>query len=438
MLPAPDAFAAMSSTPDISAIAEQAEQLARGGRPDMAARLFEQVLARDPAHARALSWFAMQAYGRGELDRALELIGQASRGEPKLALVEANRALVLQARGDLEGALGALLSALERDPDFVPARLDAGLLLDRMGRGREAVEHLRMAVGRLPPPAAQPPELRARSEAAQRILAREQQAFEQFVEQRLAQHGAGGDGLPARFAECLDIFLQRRRPQLPKPGAMFFPELPPIAFFPPALFDWVQRVQAATDEIRAELEGVLAAEQEFIPYVQKGEDASAPGSVWARLNHRRDWGAYFLFNQGERVGRHCEACPRTAALLESLPLVRIPGRGPTAFFSRLKPGTHIPAHHGATNTRSIVHLPLVVPPDCGLRVGNHVHAWQPGKVVVFDDTIEHEAWNRSDRERVVLIFDVWNPFLDARERALVAELTAAAAEYHPGRLHDTD
>lgn len=427
----------MSSTPEISAIAEQADQFARGGRPDLASRLYEQVLARMPDHSRALSWFAMQALARGELDRALALAEQACRGEPRLALAEANRAQVLQARGDQQGAVQALLAALERDPEFVPARLDAGLLLDRLGRGREAAEHLRVALSRLPPPASQPPELRARSEAAQRILAREQQAFQQFVEQRVASQAAGS-GLPPRFRECLDIFLERARPQLPRPGATFFPELPPLAFFPNTLFDWVERVEAATDTIRAELEAVLAAEQEFIPYVQKGEAGSAPGSVWSRLNHRRDWGAYFLFNQGERVARHCEACPQTAALLDSLPLVRIPGRGPTAFFSRLKPGTHIPPHHGATNTRSIVHLPLIVPPDCAIRVGNHVHAWQPGRVVVFDDTMEHEAWNRSDRERVVLIFDVWNPFMDARERELVAALTAAAAEYFPGRLHDTD
>jgi len=425
----------MSSLPDVSALADQAEQHARAGRPELAARLYQQVLSRAPDHARALSWFAMQAYGRGDLDRALELIEQACRGQPKLALAEANRALLLQARGDLEGAVAALLAALERDPEFVPARLDAGLLLDRLGRGREAASHLGMAMPKLPPLEMQPPELRARTEAAQCILAREEAAFEGFVAERLA---AMGDAVSPRFAECRDIFLKRARPKQPKPGAMYFPELPPLAFFPTTLFDWVERVEAATDTIRAELEAVLAAEQEFIPYVQKGQDASAPGSVWAGLNHKRVWGAYFLFNQGERVARHCDACPRTAELLESLPLVRIPARGPTAFFSRLKPGTHIPPHHGATNTRCIVHLPLVVPRDCGLRVGNHVHAWQPGKVVVFDDTIEHEAWNRSDQERVVLIFDVWNPFLDPRERELVTALTAAAAEFYPGRLHDTD
>jgi aspartyl/asparaginyl beta-hydroxylase (cupin superfamily) len=203
--------------------------------------------------------------------------------------------------------------------------------------------------------------------------------------------------------------------------------------------DWIERAEAATETIRAELRAVLAeSDAGFIPYVQKSDAEAAPGSVWEPLNRKTRWGAYFLFNQGERVAKHCAACPATAALLDSLPLVRIPGRGPTAFFSRLLPGTRIPAHHGATNTRVIVHLPLIVPPGCALRVGNDTRAWQPGRILAFDDTIEHEAWNDSDAERVVLIFDVWNPLLSADERRYVAAMTAALAEFYPGKQHDTD
>src|SRR5690606_13777525 len=157
-----------------------------------------------------------------------ELAERACRGQPRLALAEANRALVLRARGDLDGALQALLAALERDPEFVPARLDAGLLLDQLGRSREAVGHLHAALSKLPPPAPQPPELRTRSEAAERIIARDQQDFERFLQERVSRH-AGGQPLPRRFSECMDIFLKRARPQLPKPGATFFPELPPMA-----------------------------------------------------------------------------------------------------------------------------------------------------------------------------------------------------------------
>jgi aspartate beta-hydroxylase len=249
---------------------------------------------------------------------------------------------------------------------------------------------------------------------------------------------AGDERGGERFAECLDIFFGRKKPQLPKPGLMHFPKLAPLTFFPRAMFDWAERAEAATDAIRAEVRAVLAeSDAGFIPYVQKSGADAAPGSVWEPLNRKTRWGAYFLFNQGERVAPHCNACPATTALLESLPLVRIPGRGPTAFFSRLLPGTRIPPHHGATNTRVIVHLPLIVPPGCALRVGNDTQAWQPGRILAFDDTIEHEAWNDSGEERVVLIFDVWNPFLSSAECSYVTAMTAALAEFYPGRQHDT-
>ncbi len=220
---------------------------------------------------------------------------------------------------------------------------------------------------------------------------------------------------------------------------MHFPKLAPLTFFPRSMFDWIERAEAQWEHVRDELVAMLAQDDAgFIPYVQKPAAEHGPGTVWNPLNHQPDWGAYFLFNQGQRVDRHCASFPLTAALLESLPLVRIPGRGPTAFFSRLKPGTHIPAHHGATNTRLVAHLPLIVPPGCTLRVGNDVHAWEAGRVAIFDDTIEHEAWNQGGEDRVVLIFDVWNPYLSTTERELVTAMTVALAEFHPGAQHDTD
>jgi aspartyl/asparaginyl beta-hydroxylase (cupin superfamily) len=108
----------------------------------------------------------------------------------------------------------------------------------------------------------------------------------------------------------------------------------------------------------------------------------------------------------------------------------VAGRGPTAFFSILDAGTRIPAHTGVTNTRLTVHLPLIVPPGCGFRVGSETREWVPGKAWVFDDTIEHEAWNLSDVPRGVLIFDIWNPFLTAAERDLVRAVTETVRTYY--------
>jgi aspartate beta-hydroxylase len=82
------------------------------------------------------------------------------------------------------------------------------------------------------------------------------------------------------------------------------------------------------------------------------------------------------------------------------------------------------------NARLICHLPLIVPEGCRFRVGNEVREWEPGKLLIFDDTIEHEAWNGSAYPRAILIFDVWNPFLTESERALVRETVVAIADYY--------
>src|SRR6185369_7390651 len=96
----------------------------------------------------------------------------------------------------------------------------------------------------------------------------------------------------------------------------------------------------------------------------------------------------------------------------------------------------LPAHHGLVNTRLICHLPLLVPAQCTFRVGNELRDWQKGKAWLFDDTIEHEAWNRSDQTRVILLFDVWRPELAQEERDLVVSLFEAIDAHGGGRKPD--
>ena len=137
-----------------------------------------------------------------------------------------------------------------------------------------------------------------------------------------------------------------------------------------------------------------------------------------------------MWRDGKRIDDAIARCPRTAALLERVPKVDIPETGPTVFFSILAPKAHIPAHMGVTNTRLIVHVPLVIPPGCRFRVGSETREWEFGKAFVFDDTIEHEAWNDSDVPRAVLIFDIWNPYLTLAERDLVRAAVAGVQEYN--------
>src|SRR5262249_17050879 len=187
---------------------------------------------------------------------------------------------------------------------------------------------------------------------------------------------------------------------------------------------------AASGAIRDEFLNVLAdGPAAFEPYVAFRE--GVPVDQWRELNHSRRWSVYYLWHEGVAIEDHIARCPRTVAALEGWP--RWDAKGPTVVFSVLDAKTRIPAHTGVYNTRLTVHLPLVIPPGCGLRVGAEQRGWNPGEAFVFDDSIEHEAWNASDVPRAVLIFDTWNPLLSAAERDLVRALVAGVDAYYGDR-----
>jgi aspartyl/asparaginyl beta-hydroxylase (cupin superfamily) len=118
------------------------------------------------------------------------------------------------------------------------------------------------------------------------------------------------------------------------------------------------------------------------------------------------WSVYGLVAFGHRLEAALDACPKTARALAAVPGLT------TAGFSRMAPGTHITPHVGWVKTVYRLHLGLEVPPDCALRVGTETRSWKPGQCLVFDDTVEHEAWNRSTETRTVLLLDFLRPGVD--------------------------
>lgn len=137
--------------------------------------------------------------------------------------------------------------------------------------------------------------------------------------------------------------------------------------------------------------------------VRREFDALPPGvlSPWHDRHLYEDggWKAFGLYAFGRRIAENCAMCPETARLVESIPGMR------TAGFSRLGRQAHIRPHVGLDRGVLRCHLGLHVPADCQLRVGNETRSWGEGESLLFDDTSEHEAWNRSDRARVVLLLD---------------------------------
>lgn len=252
-------------------------------------------------------------------------------------------------------------------------------------------------------------------------------AFKREVSERFAAHvQAATTGAQApRVARSVDLLLGRRELYLQQPSMFYLEGLPQRAFYPREEFGWVAELEAATPAIRAELEAVTEG---FAPYVEGNPDRPLPNNP---LLDDPAWSALHLWRGGDVVAANAARFPATMAALAKLPIPRIAGRSPMALFSRLTPGAHIQPHHGLLNTRLICHLPIIAPPGCGLRVGADVHEWRAGELVIFDDSFEHEAWNRGSQTRTVLLFEIWKPELDPAERTELTRLFEAIDAYGP-------
>ena len=332
-------------------------------------------------------------------------------------------ALASQRLGDLAAVDAAVASALAIDPRSLQALL---LRADRLvagGDSRAAAAFYGAAVNvgaraqNLPQALATA--LQRAAEARDRINAEVARA----LDARLDAVGYAPGRSSPRFAQSLELLNGRRRIYHQQPRAYYFPELPQVQFYPREQFPWLTDLEAATEDICAELAAVMQGGEGFEPYLQSSPVVPATGDT--RLLDSLDWGAFFLYRNGELIERNASRCPKTLRAIERLPLPRVRGRDPMALFSVLRPGTHIPPHTGFLNTRLICHLPLIVPPGCHFRVGNERRQWKKGEAWVFDDSIEHEAWNSSGETRVILLVDVWRPELSDEERTLVAALLEA-------------
>ncbi|MGH7107102.1 MAG: aspartyl/asparaginyl beta-hydroxylase domain-containing protein [Acetobacteraceae bacterium] len=313
----------------------------------------------------------------------------------------------------------ALERALEVEPRHVPALIRKGDLYTETSDARSATPFYRAALKITSSMRQLPPSWRTELDRISALIDRNSRDFEQHLLEDLRSHGFGGPGT-RRFAHALDLLLGRRQIYVQKPQIFYFPGLPQIQFYEREEFSWVAELERDTAAIREELSAVLKSADRFAPYMQGSPDR--PVFNTNGLLNDPAWSACHLIQGGEEIAANAALCPWTMSLLRRLPLCRIKGRTPTVLFSLLRPGAHIPPHHGFINTRLICHLPLIVPSGCALRVGNETRPWREGEVLVFDDTIEHEAWNRSADLRVVLLFDIWRPELTDTERSLVAAM----------------
>jgi aspartate beta-hydroxylase len=393
-------------------------------------RAFREAHAAAPAHPLVLQESARRALSGGEPRRAEQCLEQAAALAPQevnlwLSLAQVRRVLAMPER-----ELSAIESALRIDPSHPLALLQKAAVLDLMGRRRAAAKAYGHAVQTINPRQTLPPSIDQMVRTAHRRVAEGAAELGAHIGASL---GAGdGDSRAARyrFDRGLDHLLARRPIYTPKPTFLFLPFLVHYEYYARDYFPWMPELESHTAAIRAECLAVLEHPDDpgLEPYVAYPD--GVPLEQWSELNRSRRWSAYFFWKEGHRLESHIARCPRTVAALAGVPQVDVPGRAPTAFLSILAPRTHIPPHHGVTNTRLTVHLPLVVPPGCTFRVGGEERHWQEGVAWAFDDTIEHEAHNASDRLRAILLIDIWNPQLTAAEREWVRRATVAVAEFY--------
>ena len=421
---------ASDSRPEASAINRARERSAAGDLSG-AENEYRAALEIAPDNVEALTFLARIAMTGGDPDRSVALLLVAAVSEPANANLIRSLGVAQTAAGQLEAAVATLGRALAIDPKLAAAHLQLGNALNRLGRRDDASRAFFRAITtaqlqgdwldeRSTPTWLRPQVLAAMDQAQ----AFRRQYFYRVIEPMIAQFGRSE---LLRVLVALDGYLQpgTRHPRDPRqrPRFLYFPDLIDRPYHANAQFPWIGGLESAYPEIRDEAlaiveQGEAGGLQPFLnfgahdrvsDYLGQGETPAA-------------WDALFFFRGGVRFDRNHQRCPRTSAALELTPLVRIDGHAPEICFSVLAPGTHILPHTGVTNIRLVTHLPLVIPADCAIEVGGELHRWQAGCFVVFDDTFEHQAWNPSDRLRVILLMDAWNPQLTEVERSALIEL----------------
>ena len=414
----------------------EAERALARGSPDLARRHFEDALDIDPGDPTARNWLGAEALGRSDPAAAAAHFEIACEAEPGERSHWINLAGAHRMAGDSGGERKALERALGLDPRDLLALIRLAELHERLGEAGAAAERW-AAVVMLGSAIADPtPEFVGILTHARQFLDAQRSALAEAVDGALAQDlAAASERDRRRMRRAADAWLGRRAIYTNQCEGLHYPFLPADEYFDRELFPWLGELETGTETIAEELAAVLADPgAELTPYITL--PPGVPANKWSELDGSLEWGAFHLWKEGERFDAACARAPRTAALVEALPLCRIEGRAPNVFFSILRAGGHIPAHTGVTNVRSVVHLPLIVPAGCSFRVGGETREWRRGEAFAFDDTIEHEAWNRSGEDRAVLIIDAWNPHLSAEERTMVSRLYAVADNRRGERATD--
>ena len=330
-------------------------------------------------------------------------------------------------QGDLARAVDAYLAAWRLNPKDARLALFAGAALEAAGRREDAAvlfslgDDIDLAVRHAKDRPQVDPEIRRRSATADRVMREHFTQLHASAVSAFEREATKAGGEPpdltrvrnAIWVQTHDRPFSYRTPDQ-KPSLFYMPDLPATPITPRERLPWAAAIEARTADVRDEYLAAVAGGAAHAPYV----DADTRGPIWQELRGKEDWSSLHLYKVGVETP-FARLFPKTLAALGAADVVQLEHRPVELFFSRLRPGTHIPPHHGIANNRITVHLPLIVPGNCSIRVGDRTHHWREGEIVAFDDSFEHEAWNRASTDRVVLIFEAHHPDLRPEEREAV-------------------
>ncbi|XP_017567933.1 aspartyl/asparaginyl beta-hydroxylase isoform X3 [Pygocentrus nattereri] len=177
---------------------------------------------------------------------------------------------------------------------------------------------------------------------------------------------------------------------------------------------WTAKETGFTDLVRMLERNWMTIRDEALAVLDTSSGLFLPEDE--NLRETGNWGQFTLWQQGRKVGTSCQSVPKTCAFLERYPEATSCKRGQIKF-SVMQPGTHVWPHTGPTNCRLRMHLGLVIPhTGCRIRCTNQTREWEEGKVLIFDDSFEHEVWQEADSYRLIFIVDVWHPELSQSQR----------------------
>ena len=418
---------------------ESAVRLEQSGQTLQAELIFLSVLNECPNDPDASAGVARLAMLRGNSTRAITFLEPALRAHPEVDQLAIDLALAHLANGSSAVAVCVLEAALTRNPSHLVAWLLLGQIKDDSGDETGASKAWYQAVSRAKregqwTEAQNTPIALANTIKNARVKAQAYRRELLFGCYGILRERFGTQEL-RRVELALTGYLRegdsRPKSARQRPTFLYFPGLPDAPYLDPLLQPWATRLQAAYPSIREEALRIIAEDAVLADFVKvpKGrrmlDYVSGDGPAPA-------WEAFFFYRHGERFDANHARCPKTSALLESIDLCHINGQAPEILYSVLRPGSRIMPHYGVSNVRVVMHLPLQVPSDCALNIVDvGEHCWNEGQLMMFDDTYLHEAWNRSNSTRVILLMDCWNPHLTFIERIAMRELIETVGSLNP-------